>query len=294
SAAHAKDVEVRIYDRLCSVESPGEGGRDFLLDLNPTSLTLVQAKVEPSLAAAQPGEHYQFERLGFFVVDPDTQPGAPVFNRTVALKDSWAKAAAAKPEAKPKAAKPAGAPKPAAEEAELPPVARALVDEHGIDHDEARALTGMPSLLALFEAAIHAKAPARAAASLLSNDVLGELRARKLEAAPFDGAAVAELLGLSADGTLSTKLAKDVLAEMFGGGGAPRAIVEKKGLKQITDVSVVESAVDGVLAANAETVARYKAGNANVFGALVGMVMKASGGRANPKLVSEALKKKLI
>ena len=291
SAAHALDVEVRLYDRLCSVESPGEGGRDFLLDLNPTSLSIVSAKVEPSLGAATTGEHYQFERLGFFVVDPDTQPGALVFNRTVALKDSWAKATAAKPQ--PKVAKVTAAPRPMAEEAELPPVARALVDEHGLPHDEARALTGMPSLLALFEAALHAKAPARATASLLSNDVLGELRARKLEQTPFDGAAVAELLALSSDGTLSTKLAKDVLAEMFAGGGAPRAIVEAKGLRQITDPSVVDASVDGVLAANADTVARYKAGNANVLGALVGLVMKASGGRANPKLVSEALKRKL-
>jgi glutaminyl-tRNA synthetase len=151
----------------------------------------------------------------------------------------------------------------------------------------------MPSLLALFEAAVHAKAPPRAAASLLANDVLGELRTRKLEQVPFDGAAVTELLGLSSDGTLSTSLAKEVLGEMFAGTGAPRAIVERKGLRQITDVSVVDAAVDGVLAANADTVARYKAGNANVFGALVGMVMKASAGRANPKLVSEALKRKL-
>jgi glutaminyl-tRNA synthetase len=92
SAAHAIDAEVRLYDRLFTAEEPGAGDVDFLTQLNPSSLEIVTGvKVEPSLAAAAPGNRYQFERLGYFVVDPDTRPGAPVFNRTVTLKDSWAK-----------------------------------------------------------------------------------------------------------------------------------------------------------------------------------------------------------
>jgi glutaminyl-tRNA synthetase len=92
SAAHAVDAEVRLYDRLFTVENPGAGDADFLTQLNPASLEVLHgAKLEPSLAAAASGVRYQFERLGYFCVDPDTKPGAPVFNRTVTLKDSWAK-----------------------------------------------------------------------------------------------------------------------------------------------------------------------------------------------------------
>jgi glutaminyl-tRNA synthetase len=92
SAAHAVDAEVRLYDRLFNVEEPGKA-RDYHDDLNPASLEVVSGvKVEPSAAAAVAGTRVQFERLGYFCVDPDTRPGAPVFNRTVTLKDSWAKA----------------------------------------------------------------------------------------------------------------------------------------------------------------------------------------------------------
>jgi glutaminyl-tRNA synthetase len=91
SAAHALDAEVRLYDRLFNAESPGESG-DFLADLNPNSLEVLKnCKLEPSVAGASPGTRYQFERLGYFCVDPDSQPGRLVFNRTVTLKDTWAR-----------------------------------------------------------------------------------------------------------------------------------------------------------------------------------------------------------
>jgi len=94
SAAHAVDAEVRLYDNLFTKEDPNqtEEGQDFTTNLNPASLEVLQAcKLEPSLAKAVIGNRYQFERLGYFCVDPDSKPGKPVFNRTVALKDTWAK-----------------------------------------------------------------------------------------------------------------------------------------------------------------------------------------------------------
>ena len=94
SAAHAVDAEVRIYENLFNREDPNqtEAGQDFTSNLNPNSLeVLADAKLEPSLANPSPGSRYQFERLGYFCVDPDSRPGKPVFNRTVALKDTWAK-----------------------------------------------------------------------------------------------------------------------------------------------------------------------------------------------------------
>jgi glutaminyl-tRNA synthetase len=94
SAAHAVDAEVRLYETLFTKENPddAEDGKDFISNLNPKSLEVIaHAKLEPSLANAKPGTRYQFERLGYFSVDPDSKAGKPVFNRTVALKDTWAR-----------------------------------------------------------------------------------------------------------------------------------------------------------------------------------------------------------
>jgi glutaminyl-tRNA synthetase len=95
SAAHALDAEVRLYDRLFKTETPDAAG-DYRADLNPASLEVVSGcKLEPSVADAPAGTRYQFERLGYFCVDPESRPGSLVFNRTVTLKDSWARIAAA-------------------------------------------------------------------------------------------------------------------------------------------------------------------------------------------------------
>jgi glutaminyl-tRNA synthetase len=94
SAANALDAEVRMYDKLFTKEDPNqvEEGQEFTANLNPNSLEVIpKAKLEPSLANAEIESRYQFERLGYFCVDPDSKPGRPVFNRTVALKDTWAK-----------------------------------------------------------------------------------------------------------------------------------------------------------------------------------------------------------
>ncbi len=91
SAAHAISAEVRLYDRLFNTPDPEESG-DFINDLNPNSLQILTGcMLEPGLRDAQPGDTFQFERLGYFCVDPDSQPGRLVFNRTVSLKDEWAK-----------------------------------------------------------------------------------------------------------------------------------------------------------------------------------------------------------
>jgi glutaminyl-tRNA synthetase len=94
SAEHAIDAEVRLYENLFATENPGDvpEGQDFTVNLHPNSLEiLTNAKLEPSLAGAMPGDRYQFERLGYFCADLDSKPGALVFNRTVPLRDTWAK-----------------------------------------------------------------------------------------------------------------------------------------------------------------------------------------------------------
>jgi glutaminyl-tRNA synthetase len=93
SVAHAVEAEVRLYDRLFLKENPLEDlEADFKSYLNPDSLQVLKGcKLEPSVAGATAGTHYQFERIGYFCVDKDSTEGAPVFNRTVALRDTWAK-----------------------------------------------------------------------------------------------------------------------------------------------------------------------------------------------------------
>jgi glutaminyl-tRNA synthetase len=92
SAEHALKAEVRLYDQLFSVERPDDAEAEDIV--NPNSLEVIEnAWVEPALAEAKLGDNIQFERTGYFSLDPDSQPGKPVFNRTVTLKDSWAKIA---------------------------------------------------------------------------------------------------------------------------------------------------------------------------------------------------------
>jgi glutaminyl-tRNA synthetase len=94
STAHAISAEIRLYDKLFTKADPGdfEEGESVLSNLNPNSLEiLLDAKLEPSLANAKLEDRFQFERVGYFCLDPDSTPGSLVFNRTLALKDSWAK-----------------------------------------------------------------------------------------------------------------------------------------------------------------------------------------------------------
>ena len=91
SAAHAKEAEIRMYDRLFTKEDPEEGEEGFLACLNPDSLQILNGYVEPLLAQTQAGDRFQFERQGYFCTDQDSTAEKPVFNLTVSLKDTWAK-----------------------------------------------------------------------------------------------------------------------------------------------------------------------------------------------------------
>ncbi|HXK17701.1 MAG TPA: glutamine--tRNA ligase/YqeY domain fusion protein, partial [Polyangiaceae bacterium] len=304
SASQALEVEVRLYDRLFSVEAPGQGEGDFTLELNPRSLEVLRAKAEPSLVQARAGDRFQFERTGYFYAEPDSKAGAPVFNRVVPLKDSWSKAAKTSQSSQEQAssrkerkAEKGKEPAPArVEAAELSPEAASLRDAHGLAAEVARVIAQEPLLAKLFGDALGTPGGADVAkplSLLLVNDVLGEVRSQKLEQLPFQGAALVELQKLLADGTVSSAQVKEVLLQMLQTGKPPREIVAEKGLAQISGAEALAPLVSEVLAESADVVGRYRAGNVNVLGALVGMVMKKSRGRANAKLVSELLKQQL-
>jgi glutaminyl-tRNA synthetase len=294
SAEHAIDATVRVYDRLFSAEAPGGEERDFKLDLNPDSLVEYAAKLEPSLALSEPGEHYQLERLGFFFVDASSKPGAPILSRVVALKDTWKKIAARSADNAPAHGAPRGDKAEArpGKPAELAPKARQLVDAFGIGAEQARVLATDAALRALFDATLGAGAPAKAAARFVVGELpplLGASTARLR----FGGRELAELIALAESAKISGPVAKQVLAELVQSGGSPASIVRERGLEQIDDAAALGPLVDRVLAENADAVERYRAGNANLMGAFVGMVMRQSGGKANPKLVGQLLRDKL-
>ncbi|MSO89927.1 MAG: Asp-tRNA(Asn)/Glu-tRNA(Gln) amidotransferase subunit GatB [Rhodospirillaceae bacterium] len=136
---------------------------------------------------------------------------------------------------------------------------------------------------------------ARAAANWVTGELFGLLNkaGKGIEQTPVSADAIGALLDLIADDTVSGRTAKDVFAEMFETGKDAAAIVEAKGLRQVTDSGAIEAAVDRVIAEQPEKVAEFRAGKDKLFGYFVGQVMKATGGKANPGTLNELLKKKL-
>jgi aspartyl-tRNA(Asn)/glutamyl-tRNA(Gln) amidotransferase subunit B len=131
-------------------------------------------------------------------------------------------------------------------------------------------------------------------ASLTTNDLFGRLNAagRDIRSSPISAEQLGQIVSLIADGTISSKIAKDVFEIVWNEGGDPRTIVEQRGLKQVTDVGAIEKIVDDIVANNPDKVADAKA-NPKAIGWFVGQVMKASGGKANPQTVNELLKRRL-
>jgi glutaminyl-tRNA synthetase len=312
SAEHAVPAEVRLYDRLFTVPDPDAREEDFKTFLNPESLVVVSgALVEPSLRDAEPGSRWQFERVGYFNVDPvDSKPGALVFNRTVTLRDAWAKSAeksaapasAAKAEKKPKAERSAasGDAKPRvkapAADVERSPELEArrarYAGEVGLGEEEADLLTRELATSELFDAALAVGAPANAVANWVLHELPREQGDRALDALPFGGRALGELAALVEDGTVSVSGARQVLAEMVKNGGEPRALVDSLGLRQVSDPGALAPMVDQVIAANTAKADEYRAGKTGLLGFFVGQVMRQSG-NANPALVSQLVQERL-
>ncbi|PZO86903.1 MAG: Asp-tRNA(Asn)/Glu-tRNA(Gln) amidotransferase GatCAB subunit B [Sphingomonas sanxanigenens] len=162
----------------------------------------------------------------------------------------------------------------------------------------AQVLTAEAETARWFEALMAAcgdKVQPKAAANWVISELFGALNrlGKDIETSPVTPTQGAELLGLVADGTLSGTLAKQVFEIMLETGGDPAAIVEERGLKQTSDTGAIEEVIAGVLSANADKVAQYKGGKEALFGFFVGQTMKAMGGKANPQVVNELLRKAL-
>ena len=178
---------------------------------------------------------------------------------------------------------------------ELPDAKRKRYESLGITPYNASVLTADVEIARWFDALLDSGAEPKAAANWTASEYFGALNriGTTIEQSPVSPAQAAELLKLVADGTLSSTLAKQVFEIMLETGEGAAEIVEKRGLKQTSDTGEIDARIDEILAANADKVAEYKGGKAPLFGFVVGPVMKAMGGKANPKIVNERLRAKL-
>ncbi len=179
---------------------------------------------------------------------------------------------------------------------ELPDAKAArFVREHGLSEYDAGVLTASRELAAYYEEVAAGCGEAKLAANWVMGDLSGFLNRDGLEigAAPVPAAALAGMLKRIADGTISGKLAKEVFEAMWTEGKPADAIIDAKGLRQITDTGAIEQAIAQVMAANPGQLADYRAGKEKLFGFFVGQAMKATAGKANPAQLNELLKKML-
>ncbi|MGY2893553.1 glutamine--tRNA ligase/YqeY domain fusion protein [Deinococcus sp. UYEF24] len=322
-AGTALPAEFRLYDRLFSVanpegqdapepEEPGlddsaptgpEAGAqqvdtDFLRFLNPGSLRVTHGFVELSVAGDPADTRYQFERQGYFWRDPVTsRPDALVFGRIITLRDVWAgrtsetappKAEKARPE-KIKTPKTATEPTPEVALNAEQTAAVARLSALGVAEGEAVLIVNDPRLSAYLSGLSGPHAAVVAGWAV--NDLGGSIREGQ-NSLPLT--ALSELADLLAGGSISTRIAREALAEASEGGQeTPVQIIERKGLKVVTDSAELERLIAGVMDANPGKVAEYRAGKKGLSGFFTGQVMKASGGQADPQKVAEILSRLL-
>lgn len=178
---------------------------------------------------------------------------------------------------------------------ELPEDKRVRLEkEYGVSRYESGVLTAEQSVADFYET-VAKGADARLATNWILGDFFAALNrtGRTIEDSPVSAEALRELLSLISDSTINGKIAKEVLEDMVETGERASVIVEKKGLKQVTDTGAIEAAINDILAANADKVAEFKSGKEKLFGFFVGQTMKAMKGKANPAMVNELLKKML-
>ncbi len=178
---------------------------------------------------------------------------------------------------------------------ELPDAKRSrFVSQYGITRYDAGVLVAEQAIAEFYESVAGGR-DARVAANWVTGDLFAALNrtGRTIADSPVSAGALGALLDLMADGTINGRIAKDVFEEMVGAGEMPGSIVERKGMRQVTDTGAIDAAVEAVLVANGDKLAEFRSGKDKLFGFFVGQVMKAMAGKGNPALVNEALSRRL-
>jgi glutaminyl-tRNA synthetase len=297
-AATSVSAEVRIYDRLFRVARPEEGGGDFLEHLDRDSLQVVTtARVEASLARAEVGSRWQLERVGYFVVDQDSRPGALVLNRIITLRDDKRDVAApviekkinAKAQTRPKSKSPAEYRAEARNrDGELAAV-YAAAQSLGLSDDHADLVSGDIATARLFRDTVAAANAPELVAKWIINELPRALAGKQLADSGLDAARFAELVALLRDTTISASVGKTVLAQMVATG---RSAPELAADVAATPAADLTAAIDAVIAANPDKAAQYKAGKTGLLGFFVGQVMKSAPG-ADASAVNQAVRSRL-
>jgi aspartyl-tRNA(Asn)/glutamyl-tRNA(Gln) amidotransferase subunit B len=183
-----------------------------------------------------------------------------------------------------------------AEQPELPEARRQrFVDEYALSLDDAAQLTDARGTADYFETAARACGNAKATANWILNELVRELKAASADitASPVTAESLAEMIKMIDGGSISGKMAKDVLVRMYQSGKSAEETVGEMGGSQVSDEAAIRAFVDQAIAANTKQLEQYRAGKTSLIGFFVGQVMKLSGGRANPQVVNDVLKKKL-
>jgi len=290
-AKSAKEVEVRVYDRLFKDEAP-EG----LEDVNPDSLKVIKnALIEPAVITEKPDVRFQFERQGYFYADPvDYTDEKPVFNKIVGLKESSSK----------KKKAPQKAPKSETKKVQvdgevvaMSEAEQALFDKYtnelGLNSEVANTLARDEQLSKFYEEALAVLNSPVNLANIVTNEVARELKQMQASELKFSAKQIAELVKMVDDETISNKIAKQVFEEMAKSGESPTQIVEAKGLVQISDPAKIAPIIDEIIEKFPDNVEKFRAGNTKLLGFFVGQVLKSTGGKANPKVVNELVAEKL-
>jgi aspartyl-tRNA(Asn)/glutamyl-tRNA(Gln) amidotransferase subunit B len=172
---------------------------------------------------------------------------------------------------------------------------RRFTEEYGLREYDAQVLTSSRPLAEYFDRVVSACGDAKLAANWISGDLMGLLKAdgKEIDQSPVGAAQLGELVALVAKGELTGKLAKEVLAKMYKSGEPARAIVEREGLKAISDTGELERIIDEVIAANPKQVEQYRGGKTTVIQFFIGQVMKATRGQADPAAAAEIVKSRL-
>lgn len=298
-ATNSLPAEVRIYDRLFKTERP-DAGDDFLKHINEDSLHSCLARVEPSLAGDEVGDHFQFERQGYFVKDSvDSTSSQLVFNRVIGLRDSWNKLVASEPSAtKTPAAKNARAatrPK-SRSKAEIRAAARernpvlaerlAHYQSEGLSESDADLLSGSIAWGDRLAQLTKAGMSIDVAAKWLINEQPRE------DDEPIEFASDSEeflALVKSGETRISSAAARKLWAQLAATRGTAESSIKSQGLEQVSDDASIKPVIEAVMSANPDKVAAYRGGKEALMGFFVGQVLRASKGSANPETVKSLL-----
>lgn len=309
SARHAVEAEVRLYDRLFKVPNPDlvEEGETFLDHLNPDSLVVLPtALLEPSLAGAEAGARFQFERNGYFYRDPvSAETGRTVWSRTITLRDTWAKQTEATAEPIRKVPENVTEtpferdPMSGLDAAGRARTAALQADFSGLSLDDAAVLATTEALDAFFRDAVAAASATDVSLETVTNWLIHEVRtllpdggidAVRDQLTPKRFMAI---LALHADDVLSNRMAREVLEEVMDSGKEPDEVVDARGLRQISDSAALSDAVEAVVAAHPDRAQAYRDGKTGLIGFFMGQVMQKTGGKANPQVVKGMLEERL-